>query len=182
MSAVNIPGPITPTRTPSIRLPTGSCDCHAHVFGPRPRFEVVANTHYVPPDCLLPDYLGMLGSIGCSRGVLVQPSVYGTDNTAIAEALATTNATKAFELRAVAVVDSTITDGELERLHALGFRGVRINIASTTPGLTLTDAPRLAARIKPLGWHLQLYADFRTSPTIETELARLDIDIVIDHF
>ena len=124
----------------------------------------------------------MLRSIGCSRGVLVQPSVYGTDNTAVAEALGTTAATQTFELRAVAVVDPTITDRELERLHALGFRGVRINLGSTTPGLTLADAPRLAARIKPLGWHLQFYADFRANPALESELAQFDIDIVIDHF
>jgi predicted TIM-barrel fold metal-dependent hydrolase len=58
--------------------------------------------------------------------VLVQPSVYGTDNSAIEEALQSNE----FELRAIAVVSESITDKEIERLHALGFRGIRINTAS----------------------------------------------------
>jgi predicted TIM-barrel fold metal-dependent hydrolase len=118
----------------------------------------------------------MLHTIGCERAVLVQPSVYGTDNTAIVEALKS----GAFPMRAVAVVSETVSDRELEDLHAVGFRGIRINTASGTPGLKLEHAPRLAARIKALGWHLQFYLDFH--PELEELLARLPVNIVIDHF
>jgi predicted TIM-barrel fold metal-dependent hydrolase len=130
----------------------------------------------VPPDCLLPDYIRMLRTIGCERAVLVQPSVYGTDNTAIVEALKS----GAFPMRAVAVVSENVSDRELEDLHAAGFRGIRINTASGTPGLKLEHAPRLAERIKPLGWHLQFYMNFH--PETEEQLARLPVTIVIDHF
>jgi 2-pyrone-4,6-dicarboxylate lactonase len=130
----------------------------------------------VPPDCLLPDYIQMLRTIGCERAVLVQPSVYGTDNTAIVEALKS----GAFPMRAVAVVSEDVSDRELEDLHAVGFRGIRINTASGTPGLKLEHAPRLAARIKPLGWHLQFYLNFH--PELEEQLAKLAVNIVIDHF
>lgn len=118
----------------------------------------------------------MLRTIGCERAVLVQPSVYGTDNSAIAAAIKS----GAFALRGVAVVSENVTDQELEDLHAAGFRGIRINVASGTRGLKLEHAPRLAERIKPFGWHLQFYMNFR--PEHRAELGRLPVNVVIDHF
>ena len=178
MRSPNIPEPITDTRTPNVRFPRKATDCHAHVFGPQARFPLLPKTHFVPHECPLPSYVQMLRAIGCERAVLVQPSVYGTDNSAIEEALQSNE----FELRGVAVVSESITDKEIERLHTLGFRGIRINTASGTPGLRLEHARRLADRIRERGWHLQFYANFRESPQIEEELAKLPITIVIDHF
>ena len=178
MQTPNIPPPVRGTRQPKIKFPARACDCHAHIFGPAERFKLLPKTHFVPHECLLDDYIRMLRTIGCERAVLVQPSVYGTDNTAIAEALRSGQ----FELRGVAVVAPEVTDRELEALHAAGFRGIRINTASATPGLKLEHAPRLAARIKPLGWHLQFFANLRDMPQLEEQLAQLPVDIVIDHF
>lgn len=178
MQTPNIPAPIRETRRPKINFPPRACDCHAHIFGPQTRFRLLPKTHFVPPECLLADYLRMLRTIGCERAVLVQPSVYGTDNAALTEALKS----GLFEMRGVAVVAEDVTDRELEDLHAAGFRGIRINTASATPGLKLEHAVRLAERIKPLGWHLQFYADFRAMPELEQHLARLPVNIVIDHF
>jgi predicted TIM-barrel fold metal-dependent hydrolase len=174
----DIPPPAAAPHPPRRAFPPGSCDCHAHVFGPQSRYRLLPKTHFVPHETPLPAYVKMLRTLGCERGVLVQPSVYGTDNTLIEEALAS----RTFDLRAVAVVSADIDDRELERLHGLGFRGIRINTASATPGLRIEDAPRLAERIKPLGWHLQFYLDLRTMPQIEQALEQLDINVVIDHF
>ena len=176
MREPNIPPPVARARKPKIRFPAGACDCHAHIFSSR--FTVLPGSHFVPPECPLDDYLRMLRTIGCERAVLVQPSVYGTDNTAISEALQSGR----FELRGVAVVAPDPAQRELERLHALGYRGIRINTASGTPGLKLADAQRLAARISPLGWHLQFYADLRAMPELEQVLAGLPVNVVIDHF
>jgi predicted TIM-barrel fold metal-dependent hydrolase len=79
-------------------------------------------------------------------------------------------------------VEANVTDRELEDLHSAGVRGVRINLASETEGLTLTDGERLAPRLKALGWHLQFYLDLPKMPEAEARLAKLPIDIVIDHF
>ena len=97
----------------------------------------------------------MLRAIGCERAVLVQPSVYGTDNSAMVDALRS----GVFAFRGIAVVDADVSDRSCADMHDAGVRGVRINLASDTPGLTLADAPRLAARIKALGWHLQFFMD-----------------------
>lgn len=174
----NIPAPVTPTRKPVTQFPQGSCDCHAHVFGPPEWDRLLPNTHFLPNECPLPEYLKMLGTLGVERAVLVQPSVYGTDNSLLAEALAD----QSFQLRGVAVVSPDITTKELEAMHALGFRGVRVNTASATPGLTLSDASLLAEKISVLGWHLQFFVNLETSPQIEDFIAGLKINVVIDHF
>lgn len=178
MRAPDIPSPVAATKQPQVSFPRGATDCHAHIFGPQDRYPLLPRTHFVPHECPLSDYVRMLRTLGCERAVLVQPSVYGTDNTAIEEALQS----GAFNLRGVAVVSEDVTDNELERLHAIGFRGIRINTASATPGLKLEHAARIAQRIKPLGWHLQFFVNLRENPALEEALAKLPVNIVIDHF
>lgn len=178
MRQPDIPAPIAPARGPAVPLPPGATDCHAHVFGPQHTYPLLAETHFVPHETPWLDYSVMLRSLGFERAVLVQPSVYGTDNTGIEHALATAGD---IALRAVAVVAPDVTTAELERLHGLGFRGVRINTASATRGLGLEHAHKLAPRLRELGWHLQVYADFHAGPDICDALADLPVPIVIDH-
>ena len=71
MQTPNIPAPVAAPRKPKIKFPPKACDCHAHIFGPGTRFKVLPGSHFVPPDCLLPDYIRMLRTIGCERAVLV---------------------------------------------------------------------------------------------------------------
>lgn len=174
----NIPGFIPANRQPRIRFPANACDCHAHVFGPQDRFPYPDNAGYIPPDAVTADYVGMLKNNGCDRGVLVQPSVYGTDNRCMVDALRS----GMHALRGIAVVGADVSDRELEDLHAAGVRGVRINLASETEGLTLADGERLAPRLEEMGWHLQFYLDLPKMPEAEARLAKLPITIVIDHF
>jgi 2-pyrone-4,6-dicarboxylate lactonase len=173
-----LPGPDPHTRQPAVKFPTGSCDCHAHVFGPQTRFPYLEKAAYIPPDATPEQYARMLRTIGCDRAVLVQPSVYGTDNSCMIAALSS----GVFKFRGVAVVEENISDAELEDMDDAGVRGVRINLASATPGLTLAQAPRLASRLQELGWHLQFFMDLRKLPDAEEKLGKLKIDIVIDHF
>jgi len=120
-----IPGPDPNTRRPRVKFPAGACDCHAHVFGPQSRFPYLPNAAYIPPDALPQDYARMLTTIGCQRAVLVQPSVYGTDNRCMVAALTS----GVFNLRGVAVVNENISEAELEAMHRAGGR---INMASRT--------------------------------------------------
>jgi 2-pyrone-4,6-dicarboxylate lactonase len=173
-----IPGPDPDPRPPRTPLPEGSCDCHAHVFGPQDTFPYLPNAAYIPPDALPRDYARMLSTIGCRRAVLVQPSNYGTDNRCMVAALTS----GVFDFRGVAVVDEKIGDAEIEALHRAGVRGVRINLASKTPGLPLDRAAGLAMRVKPLGWHLQFFVRISQFPSLEEVIARLPVACVIDHF
>jgi predicted TIM-barrel fold metal-dependent hydrolase len=171
-----IPGPIANTRKPNFNMPRGACDCHAHLFGPQTRYAYAANRRYTPPDATAGDYIKMLRTIGVDRAVLVQPSVYMTDNTVILDALAEID----FPLRAVAVVTNAVTDAELERMHNLGVRGLRLNLRNSN-GATADIAPQLAARIAPLGWHLQYRINPEDFVGIGPLLQKLPVDIVIDH-
>ena len=175
---VTIPGPDPHPHPPRVPFPPGACDCHAHVFGPQDRFPYLPNAAYIPPDALPQDYARMLHTIGCQRAVLVQPSVYGTDNSCMVAAMKS----GVFNFRGVAVVEENLSDAELEALHRAGVRGVRINVASKTAGLSMAQARPLAARIKPLGWHLQFFLRIGQSPAFEHDIAQLPVACVIDHF
>ena len=173
-----IPGPDPAPRPPRTPFPPGACDCHSHVFGPQTEFPYLPNTAYIPPDASPRDYARMLGTIGCQRAVIVQPSIYGTDNRCMVAALTS----GLFDFRGVAVVDQDVGEQELEALHRAGVRGVRINLSSKTPGIPLEQAPKLAARIKPFGWHLQFFLRIGQVPSLEQVIARIPVPCVIDHF
>src|SRR6478609_8547810 len=74
-------------RKPQIKMPALACDTHAHVLGPAAQYDYSPARVYTPPDCLPKDYRHMLDMMGVTRAVLVQPSVYGTDNSAMLNAM-----------------------------------------------------------------------------------------------
>lgn len=135
---------------------------------------------YTPPDCLLPDYRHMLATLGVERAVLVQPSVYGVDNAALLEALQAGGAA----FRGVAVVEEAVDAATLERMHAAGIRGVRCNIvdiADDKGKLPLALLERLAAKIRPLGWHVELLMHVDEFPQMDSAFADFPADIVLGH-
>jgi predicted TIM-barrel fold metal-dependent hydrolase len=89
--------------------PPNACDTHAHVFGPADRFPYTGDRSYTPPDAPLEKYLGMLDTIGFARGVLVQGSAHGRDNSAMLDALRQ----RPDRLRGVAVADGPRVEGEM---------------------------------------------------------------------
>jgi predicted TIM-barrel fold metal-dependent hydrolase len=162
---------------PSWRAPPGACDCHFHIFGPYDRFPLDAGRHYDPPAASVAAYARMAGALGIERMVIVQPSVYGTDNACSLDAAARFGLERA---RVVAVLDDAVADAGLRALHAQGVRGVRFNAVSGN-GLPLDRMEALARRIAPLGWHLQVYAEGRLLPDLAPRLAALPVEVVIDH-
>ena len=168
-------------RMPRLRLPARACDCHAHILGPRARYAYSPARVYTPPDCLLPDYLHMLDKLGLERAVLVQPSVYATDNTVMLEAIKAAGN----RFRGVAVVAEDISEEELRKLDAAGVRGVRVNIVDVKdrkPGsLPLESLTELAKRIAPLGWHMEFLLHVDEFPDLDHAFADFPVDIVLGH-
>ena len=115
------------TRAPRRRAPAGAVDCHMHVFGPAGRYPWSPARGYTPPDALLEDYALVQQRLGLERVVVVQPSVYGTDNRCTCDAVVRLGPDKA---RGVAVVAPEVSEAELARLHGAGFRGARLNLIS----------------------------------------------------
>ena len=169
-------GPNPFVSPPGFAVPANACDTHAHVIGPADRFPMVANRSYTPPPAPEAAYLGMLDSLHMARGVLVQISVYGTDNRCMVESLQAHPG----RLRGVAVVAPDVGDAELEALHAAGVRGIRINVLFGG-GVAIDAMERLAARVAPLGWHIQLLIDARNLPDLGPRMLKLPVEIVFDH-
>lgn len=170
-------GPLPVTQPPDFILPPDACDTHAHVISPDiGTYPLVEDRSYTPAVATEAQYLDMLDTLGFSRGVLVQPSIYGTDNGYLLDVLARNPG----RLRGVAVVSPEISDRELQRMHALGVRGVRFNLLFRG-GLDLLQLERMDARIASYGWHLQFLIDVRDLTFLAERLARLCCPVVIDH-
>jgi predicted TIM-barrel fold metal-dependent hydrolase len=167
-------------RKPRIAMPPNACDTHAHVCGPIATYAYSDRRVYTPPDCLLPAYRHMLATLGVTRMVLVQPSVYGTDNTVMLRAMGEIGSAA----RGVAVVDNDVADAELERLDAAGVRGVRINVVDVAEGQGVIDMAPLAAlarRIARYGWHVEFLMHADQFPDLDRTFADFPVDIVLGH-
>jgi predicted TIM-barrel fold metal-dependent hydrolase len=165
------------TRAPSFAVPPNACDCHAHIFGDPARFPFIAERNYTPTPALEPQYLEMLATLGVTRAVIVQPSVYGLDNRCTLAAVAKIGLPRA---RAVAMFDATATDAELRALDAAGVRGVRF-ITISRGGAPLDQLQAVADRIAPLGWHIQMYVTPETWRDLYPVIVKLPVPMVIDH-
>jgi predicted TIM-barrel fold metal-dependent hydrolase len=166
-------------RRPRLRAPSGACDCHAHVFGPADRYPYSPKRGYTPPDAPFEAYRRMHETLGIERGVLTQPSVYGTDNRAILDAVAMDPQ----RLRAVVAVDADISDEELRRLAAAGARGVRVNLVDKggMPFASFGEVERFAGRIAGLGWHVEFLVHVHEYLNLATRLRSLAVPSVIGH-
>jgi predicted TIM-barrel fold metal-dependent hydrolase len=154
----------------------GGWDCHVHVFDA----SLASHSgHYRPVDRPLAQIEMLARGHGVERLVLVQPSVYGTDNSLMLSALAR----EPGRHRGVVVVDEAITDAELDAMHAHGVRGVRFNLVSPA-GESTAPARRfaeLAPRLRQRDWHVQWYASAAELPRV-VELHRgSGLVCVLDH-
>ncbi|MBV7483881.1 amidohydrolase [Bordetella sp. BOR01] len=157
-----------------------ACDCHVHVFDPQ-RFPYAPARAYTPPPAGVEALQKLHAELGIGRAVLVQPSCYGYDNRALCAALQALGPGRA---RAVAVLDvDAVPDDELARLHDMGVRGLRLNFHVHGGRAGAQQAcVAAAARIGPLGWHLQLHTDPQTLALLAPVLCTLATPVVLDHF
>ena len=165
-------------RSPRTAFPPLSCDTHAHIF--EARFPYAQERIYTPPDSNLADYKHLLKTLGCERAVLVQPSVYGTDNAAMLAALA--DAGPGF--RAVAVSEPDVAEAELDALHRAGVRGLRFNVVDVRANKNQVPADMLrsvAKRIGPRGWHIELLVNLDEAGDFAPLLDSLGVPVVLGH-
>jgi predicted TIM-barrel fold metal-dependent hydrolase len=179
MTERSSPTPRAAHRTPRHALPPGATDCHMHVFGPADRYPWAERRAYTPPDATLDAYLAMAAQVGIERVVLVQPTVYGADNSAILDAMAALGPARA---RGVAGIASATTDEELRALSAAGIRGVRmVTHPRADAAATAERITAVARRLAPHGLHLDLLVSAGLLCLLEETLAALPVDLVIDH-
>src|SRR5712692_6854632 len=154
-------------RRPGFALPNGSIDTHVHVF--EPGYALSPGRGYNPPYSTLADLKRLHATLGLDRVVFTQPSVYGTDNSAI--------------LDAIVALDMDVTEKKLAALDASGVRGVRLN-TDNKGGMPIEIAqiPELAARIRPFGWHLEFLFPGKDIVGLMPVFAALKVPMSIAHF
>ena len=160
------PAPDRSPRTPRTRLPFGACDTHAHICGPAAAFPYADERIYTPPDSTLEDYLHLLDVLGIDRAVLVQPSVYGTDNRALLDALSRRGQGLSRRRRRRS---RTYPSAEIRALDDAGIRGVRFNLVDHTGERNVVplDVVRtLANAIAPFGWHIEFLVNLDEAPRL----------------
>jgi 2-pyrone-4,6-dicarboxylate lactonase len=163
------------------RAPSDACDTHLHVFGDAKKYSVGnPNALYQPPqDCTFADMTALHDVLGFSRAVLVQPTIYGTDHSLLHDVLA---AAPKGRYRGVAIVDDSVSDDELDRLHAVGVRGARFNFGG---GFKLAPSQatlrRTLGRVAERGWFVKVFGFGDDFLAVEDELRGIEIPAIVDH-
>lgn len=161
-------------------LPHGAWDSHVHVVD-EDRFPLDPNHPYRPAKATVHDLQAFHESLGISRCCLVAVSVYGTDSRSIINALKVLNESNSPHRAVVSINVAFVSDKELSELHDAGVRGVRMNLHTTGDAIDKNMLRRVADRIRPFDWTLQLYISLGQMPELAALLPELHVTVVLDH-
>jgi 2-pyrone-4,6-dicarboxylate lactonase len=165
-------------RKPAFLLPRDTCDTHVHIWGPFDRFPLAKGAPYTPPERTSNDLVALHERLGVDRAVIVQTTVYKSDNRAMLDGIALSNG----RWRGVALIDESFDDAAFRALHEGGVRGVRFGFVKHLGGVPdLALVRRTAARIAPMGWHLVLHLDAGNIPEFLDFFSEFGLPVVVDH-
>lgn len=161
--------------------PPEAWDCHVHVFDavwPRPAGH---DGHYAVDTHTLEQAEAVAATVGVRRLVLVQPSIYGGDNTLLLQALKRHPGRH----RGVLVPGAQTPAEALPALHGFGVRGLRFNLVSplgvVDPSAAIALLTPLVPALQALNWHVQWYARADHLPALVGLQARCGLTFVLDH-
>jgi predicted TIM-barrel fold metal-dependent hydrolase len=162
--------------------PRDSCDCHVHIFGDPQRFPFASDRVYTPQPASIDKLRTLHRALHIERVVIVQPSVYGTDNSCTLDALQRVG----HNARGIAVIDEKIGNSHLDRMHELGVRGIRINLETAgefDPAFARKHFQSAVAQLRRrTNWHIQIYTRPSVIAAIHDEVAASPVPVVFDHF
>ena len=148
------------------------------------RFPLSSKAQYKPDEHTLSDARAFYRPFGIENMVIVQPSIYGTDNSCTLNALRELTLRHA---RAVVEIDPRSTSLEtLREWHELGVRGVRVNLVSAPRDLSAQELKKeleaYATAIRPFDWILQLFVPMKMITMLEPIVNGLGVTVCFDHF
>ncbi|HWL54565.1 MAG TPA: amidohydrolase family protein [Chthoniobacteraceae bacterium] len=130
-------------------------DAHFHIINPK--YPLVANNGYLPPQFTTADYLHATASYRITGGAVVSGSFQAFDQEYLIDALQTLGE----GFCGVANIPVNITGAELERLNAANVVAVRFNV-KRGGSEKMEHLERLSNRLfDQYGWHTELYIDSR---------------------
>ncbi|KAI1415737.1 hypothetical protein F5Y13DRAFT_207396 [Hypoxylon sp. FL1857] len=156
-----------------------SRDSHIHIIDPG-RYPLDPERDYTPKLATVDNCTEFQESRGIKHAVVVLPSVYGTNNSILLDALQHFKG----QYRGVAVVDTeNATDGELDELHEAGVRGLRVNMVYSNDTDKILSAVKANIAIaKPRGWVVQLWIPLSAMVKLHPVIKNSGVTFVFDHY
>ncbi|RYC93097.1 hypothetical protein BFJ63_vAg4232 [Fusarium oxysporum f. sp. narcissi] len=164
------------------RIPPDSWDSHMHIVDVE-NYTLDASAKYRPTSHTLDQALAFETGVGLRNIVLVQPSIYGLDNSCLLDGLRALGTERG---RGVVAIDpEVVNEEELRSWHGLGVRGVRLNILSNELAIDAAELERqlmlYADAVRPLGWVVQVYVPMDMVTLLEPIIPKLNVKFCIDH-
>lgn len=161
--------------------PRLSTDCHTHLVGDPTRYPMASPRSYTPGLITPQDMRAMMDRVGIGRIVVVQISVFGTDNSCMIDGMNDLGDCA----RGVVQLSPDVRADELDAMHAAGVRGVRVNL--NTMGVRDPDEAQRRLDIASdictrNGWHLQVFTGPEVIEALGPLLLGLPVPLVLDHF
>ncbi len=170
-----------PSTPVNFDVPALACDTHTHIFGDPAKFPFWSGRVYTPEPALPDEMASLHKALHLQRVVIVNPSIYGTDNSATLYGMKAYGASA----RGVAVIDDKTTESQLDAMAEAGVRGIRINLATvnqTDPGVGRTRLQTALDRVKRRNWHVQMYVASSIISGIKDVVMNAPVPVVFDHF
>ena len=152
------------------------------MIGDPQQFPFWSGRTYTPEPATAAESHAMHRRLGIERIVIVQPSFYGTDNSATIDGLRKLGRSS----RAIVVIDERTPEAQVDEMHREGARGIRLNFSTfgqTDPAITRRRFQVAVARMtNRKGWHIQLFTNLAVIAALEPEIVIAPMPVVIDHF
>lgn len=165
----------TTSNSLTFSMPEHACNAHLHIIDPAFPNDGKAAAQIGTVET----YRALADQLQLPRAVFVQAKPFALDNSCLLDAIARFGPEQA---RGIAVVDNTVTDQELERLHQGGVRGLRFSVWNPNNAVvSLDDCLPLSQRIKDFGWNIQLHMSAAQIAAHADLIRSLECKVVIDH-
>jgi predicted TIM-barrel fold metal-dependent hydrolase len=162
-------------------VPPGACDSHTHIFGDPAQFPLASSRVYTPEQASIPEMRSLHKALHTDRVVIVNPTIYGTDNSCSLDAIKQLGP----GARGVAVIDEKTTDADLDQMYRGGMRAIRLNLETQGQSDPVVAGQRFRVaveRAKGHKYHVQLYTRLSVIEAIKDQLAAAPVPVVFDHF
>ncbi len=173
--------PSQPATPVNFDVPAGACDCHTHIHGDPEKFPFFSGRVYTPEPASPEEMAALHRALHVERVVIVNPSVYGPDNSATLFGMKARGATA----RGVAVIDDKTPESDLDAMNQAGIRGIRLNLATggvSDPNVGRARVQAAIERVKARGWHVQMFTSLAMITAIKDLVAASPVPVVFDHF
>lgn len=165
----------------NFEMPAGACDCHTHIFGDARRFPFAPARPYTPAPASVEEMRAMHRALRLDRVVIVQPSVYGSDNACTLDGLRQLGSSA----RGVAVIDDKTPEAALDEMDRAGVRGIRVSLegaGQTDLAVARRRFQQAVERITGRNWHIQIYTRLPVIESINDQVMASAVPVVFDHF